>query len=185
MRGACSKLNDDATGPKAHAAEPQRRCFACERCKRSRWFALDCLVEQAEFELRCGLKAALAQAAATYSISARALSLDAARSRTLRLSGLSNAAPNRVRCSLRSRSIGSQGVVVANETSRGPLRTVRRNSFATSYRNPGYRAIRCPSALRQAGECSHVNTSEVHHRLRVDYEARICQICIRPTRTRY
>ena len=142
-------------------------------------------MEQAEFELRCGLKAALAQAAATYSISARALSLDAARSRTLRLSGLSNAAPNRVRCSLRSRSIGSQGVVVANETSRGPLRTVRRNSFATSYRNPGYRAIRCPSALRQAGECSHVNTSEVHHRLRVDYEARICQICIRPTRTRY
>jgi hypothetical protein len=159
VRGACSKLNDDATGPKAHAAEPQRRCFACERCKRSRWFALDCLVEQAEFELRCGLKAVLAQAVDTYSISARALSLDTARSRTLRLSGLSNAAPNRVRCSLRSRSIGSQGVVVANETSRGPLRTVRRNSFATSYRNPGYRAIRCPSALRQAGECSHVNTA--------------------------
>ena len=35
-----------------------------KHCKRSRWFELACLVEQAEFELRCGLKAAMARTAA-------------------------------------------------------------------------------------------------------------------------
>src|SRR3954465_5688988 len=104
-------LNESPSPPHTIEHGKTRRRYAL------RWFELDCLVERAEFELRCGLKAALAQAAATYRISARALSFDAARSRTLRLSGLSNAASNRGRCSLRSRSIGSQGVVVANETS--------------------------------------------------------------------
>ena len=44
-----------------------------KHCKRSRWFELACLVEQAEFELRCGLKAALHPTVASQSVSARPL----------------------------------------------------------------------------------------------------------------
>jgi len=44
-----------------------------KHCKRSRWFELACLVEQAEFELRCGLGPAPRQRAAAWKISANAL----------------------------------------------------------------------------------------------------------------
>ena len=71
--------------------------------QRSRWFELDCLVEQAEFELRCGLKGRAAPVPGQPRHLCEVVNgVEAAQSRTLRLSFIPGVTPNRRRCSFQS-----------------------------------------------------------------------------------
>ena len=135
--------------------------------------AANLLVEQAEFELRCGLKAALRPTVASQSISARRLGIRGPELRTLRLSFIPVASPNRRRCSLQSqgscfmtcRSVSRAGwrpcntastksgaTKAARITCTGDFFAVFHCAFGSSASNGSL--VVCPRTLQQQDGCS-------------------------------